>query len=183
MGDAILADPALTLEVLLLQGRGVRPRRARPAVASRATPRSRTRSARPSAAASLAEVWPEDGILVLESPSSTLAMRSRLKLSKPGLVLLRRRRRPGLRPVRRGRRAARPAGPPGRLRDRRGLGAVRGHRLLDRGRLRRPAEGARAAQRGVRDPQVVRARSSPSPARPASTCRRSSRPRSRRATA
>ena len=32
----------------------------------------------------LAEVWPEDGILVLESPSSTLAMRSRLKLSKPG---------------------------------------------------------------------------------------------------
>ena len=36
------------------------------------------------AMAALAEVWPEDGIAVLESPSSTLALRNRLRLSKPG---------------------------------------------------------------------------------------------------
>jgi benzoylformate decarboxylase len=32
----------------------------------------------------LADAWPEDGIVVLESPSSTLALRNRLRLSKPG---------------------------------------------------------------------------------------------------
>jgi benzoylformate decarboxylase len=34
--------------------------------------------------AALAEAWPEAGIAVLESPSSTLALRNRLRLSKPG---------------------------------------------------------------------------------------------------
>ena len=39
----------------------------------------------PSAAvATLAEVFPEDGIVVLESPSATLALRNQLRLSKPG---------------------------------------------------------------------------------------------------
>ena len=52
-----------------------------------------------------------------------------------GQLLLRRRRRPGLRPRRRDRRAARPARPPRRLRARRGLGAVRDHGLLDGRRL------------------------------------------------
>ena len=28
--------------------------------------------------------WPEDGIAVVEAPSATLAVRNRLKLSKPG---------------------------------------------------------------------------------------------------
>ena len=32
----------------------------------------------------LAEVLPEDGIIVLESPTSTLALRNRLRLSRPG---------------------------------------------------------------------------------------------------
>jgi benzoylformate decarboxylase len=32
----------------------------------------------------LADVWPEDGIAVVEAPSATLAVRNRLKLSKPG---------------------------------------------------------------------------------------------------
>ena len=32
----------------------------------------------------LAEVFPEDGIVVLESPSSTLALRNQLRLSRPG---------------------------------------------------------------------------------------------------
>jgi benzoylformate decarboxylase len=36
------------------------------------------------AMAALADVWPNDGIAVLESPSSTLALRNRLRLSKPG---------------------------------------------------------------------------------------------------
>src|SRR4051812_37785469 len=39
----------------------------------------------PSAAAqALADVWPEDGIAVVEAPSATLAVRTRLKLSKSG---------------------------------------------------------------------------------------------------
>lgn len=36
------------------------------------------------AMAALAEVWPQDGIAVLEAPSSTLALRNRLRLSRPG---------------------------------------------------------------------------------------------------
>ena len=34
--------------------------------------------------AALADVFPEDGIIVLESPSSTLALRNRLRISRPG---------------------------------------------------------------------------------------------------
>ncbi len=36
------------------------------------------------AMAALAEVWPRDGVAVLEAPSSTLALRNRLRLSEPG---------------------------------------------------------------------------------------------------
>jgi benzoylformate decarboxylase len=36
------------------------------------------------AMAALADAWPADGIAVLESPSSTLALRNRLRLSRPG---------------------------------------------------------------------------------------------------
>jgi benzoylformate decarboxylase len=39
----------------------------------------------PSAAAqALADVWPDGGIAVVESPSATLAIRNRLRLSRPG---------------------------------------------------------------------------------------------------
>jgi benzoylformate decarboxylase len=34
--------------------------------------------------AALAEVWPEHGIAVVETPSSTVALRNRLRLSRPG---------------------------------------------------------------------------------------------------
>jgi benzoylformate decarboxylase len=34
--------------------------------------------------AALADAWPEDGIAVVEAPSSTLAVRNRLRLSRPG---------------------------------------------------------------------------------------------------
>ena len=63
-----------------------------------------------------------------------------------------------------------PAGPAGRVRARRGLGAVRDHRVLDGRGLPRPGHLPRPAQRRVRDPQVVRARWRASAARRASTC-------------
>jgi benzoylformate decarboxylase len=83
MGDAILADPALTLEVLLFKVEDA-DREAPDAPWPPGEPEESDPISASTAAATLAEVWPEDGILVLESPSSTLAMRSRLKLSKPG---------------------------------------------------------------------------------------------------
>ncbi len=83
MGDAIVADPALTLVALLAEAdesqRDAPPERPDPEPVDDSDPISAS-----AAAAALAEVWPEDGILVLESPSSTLAMRNRLRLSKPG---------------------------------------------------------------------------------------------------
>ena len=83
MGNAILSDPALALQVLLLKveesDRDAPDPPWPPNDPEESDPISSS-----VAAAVLADVWPEDGILVLESPSSTLAMRSRLKLSKPG---------------------------------------------------------------------------------------------------
>ena len=83
MGDAILSDPALALEVLNFKveesDRDAPDPPWPPGDPEESDPISSS-----VAAAVLADVWPEDGILVLESPSSTLAMRSRLKLSKPG---------------------------------------------------------------------------------------------------
>jgi benzoylformate decarboxylase len=83
MGDAILADPALALEVLLHKV-GESDRGAPDPLWPAPDPEESDPISASTAAATLAEIWPEDGILVLESPSSTLAMRSRLKLSKPG---------------------------------------------------------------------------------------------------
>jgi benzoylformate decarboxylase len=83
MGDAIVADPALTLVALLAEvdeaQRDAPPERPGPDPVEDSDPISAS-----AAAAALAEVWPEDGILALESPSSTLAMRNRLRLSQPG---------------------------------------------------------------------------------------------------
>ena len=84
MGDAIVADVKLTLEALLAAvarvgaaGAGAEPgpaAKSRPA--TRSTPRPCTRP------------WPrslpEDAIVVLESPSSTLALRNQLRISRPG---------------------------------------------------------------------------------------------------
>jgi benzoylformate decarboxylase len=83
MGDAILADPALTLDVLLFKVDDS-DRDAPDPPWPAGDPEESDPISSSVAAATLAEVWPEDAILVLESPSSTLAMRSRLKLSKPG---------------------------------------------------------------------------------------------------
>jgi benzoylformate decarboxylase len=83
MGDAIVADVKLTLEALL----EAVPESSRPAPEPNPGPQeipaedplnsSTVHSA-------LAEVFPEDGIVVLESPSSTLALRNQLRLSRPG---------------------------------------------------------------------------------------------------
>ena len=83
MGDAILADPALALEVLAFKV-GESEREAPGEQWPAPDPEESDPISASVAAAVLADLWPEDGILVLESPSSTLAMRSRLKLSKPG---------------------------------------------------------------------------------------------------
>ena len=82
-GDAIVADVRLTLEALAeAAGDSERAQpEARPV--AEAPPPSDPPS--PSAVhATLAEVFPEEGIVVLESPSSTLALRNQLRLSRPG---------------------------------------------------------------------------------------------------
>jgi len=96
MGDAIVADVALALRALLDELAGE--------VSDREPPPPRTEmpimaGAQPDTAGgedgdallsggevhrALAEVFPEDGIIVLESPSSTAALRNRLRLSRPG---------------------------------------------------------------------------------------------------
>jgi benzoylformate decarboxylase len=83
MGDAIVADVGLSLAALL-----------------EAVPESKRLAPEPNEGpqelpaadplnsstvhSALAEVFPEDGIVVLESPASTLALRNQLRLSRPG---------------------------------------------------------------------------------------------------
>jgi benzoylformate decarboxylase len=87
MGDAIVGDVALALEGLVrLVGESERSApepRAEPGDPPPADPVSGSQ-----AMAALAEVWPEDGIMVAEIPSSTFALRNRLRLSQPGSYYL-----------------------------------------------------------------------------------------------
>jgi len=82
MGDALVADVKLTLEALL----EAVPQSERPAPEPNEGPQEipATDPLNPSTVLSaLAEVLPEDGIVVLESPSSTLALRNQLRISSP----------------------------------------------------------------------------------------------------
>jgi benzoylformate decarboxylase len=83
MGDALVADPALSLEALLAgldqSESDPPPRRPPPEPPEESDPITGT-----AAAATLADVFPDDGIVVLEAPSSTLAVRNRLRISRPG---------------------------------------------------------------------------------------------------
>jgi benzoylformate decarboxylase len=83
MGDAILGDVGLALKNLLeLVEESPRPApepRPDPGEPASADPMSGSE-----AMAALADAWPEDGIAVVETPSSTVALRNRLRLSKPG---------------------------------------------------------------------------------------------------
>ena len=83
MGEAIVGDVAGALAALvaLVGESDRRPPEPRPAPGDpgRSDPMSGSE-----AMAALADAWPADGIAVLESPSSTLALRNRLRLSRPG---------------------------------------------------------------------------------------------------
>ena len=84
MGDAIVGDVGLALARLV---------ELVPEASERQLPEPRGAPGEPSAsdpmsgseaAATLADAWPEDGIVVVETPSSTSALRNRLRLSRPG---------------------------------------------------------------------------------------------------
>jgi benzoylformate decarboxylase len=83
MGDAIVTDVRLALEALLEHvGESDRPA---PEPSEDPPPVEETDPLSPSAVhATLAEALPDDGIVVLESPTSTLALRNRLRISRPG---------------------------------------------------------------------------------------------------
>ncbi len=82
-GDALVADVRLTLEALVaVVGEGDRP--PPEALGPPPPPQGGDPLSPASVHAVLAEVLPEDAIVVLESPSSTLALRSQLRISRPG---------------------------------------------------------------------------------------------------
>jgi benzoylformate decarboxylase len=98
MGDAIVADVALTLAAL---AEAVEALAAGDDAGAGGTPGHPTREAPPvrpapeavpvtdpmspsTAVRTLAQVFPEDGIVVLESPSATPALRNQLRLGRPG---------------------------------------------------------------------------------------------------
>jgi benzoylformate decarboxylase len=83
MGDAIVADVAETLRALVAELAEADRQPPEPRPAPEPPPDSDPMSAS-TAAATLAEVFPQEGILVLEAPSSTLALRNQLRLSRPG---------------------------------------------------------------------------------------------------
>jgi benzoylformate decarboxylase len=89
MGDAIVGDVGLALERLVelapvaeaAQRPGPQPR-PQPGDPPAADPPGRLSGSQ--AMAALAAAWPQDAIAVVESPSATLSLRNRLRLSRPG---------------------------------------------------------------------------------------------------
>jgi benzoylformate decarboxylase len=83
MGDALVADVKLTLEALVqaLPAAQRTPPEPRPAPeeVEASDPMNASTAMRV-----LGEVFPEHGIVVLEAPSATLALRNQVRLSKPG---------------------------------------------------------------------------------------------------
>jgi benzoylformate decarboxylase len=93
MGDAIVADVALTLAALAQAMGAAADAESPPAGSTRGLPPVRpapeevplTDPMSPSTAVrTLAQVFPDDGIVVLESPSATPALRNQLRLGSPG---------------------------------------------------------------------------------------------------
>ncbi len=83
MGEAIVADVGLSLAALL----EAVPESSRQAPEPNEGPQELPASDPLNSStvhSALAEVFPEDGIVVLESPASTLALRNQLRLSRPG---------------------------------------------------------------------------------------------------
>ncbi|MHB8242232.1 MAG: thiamine pyrophosphate-dependent enzyme, partial [Solirubrobacteraceae bacterium] len=85
MGDAIVADVALTLRALV-DALGALPceRDQPPARVELEAPPSGDQLSGGEVHSVLAGLFPEDGIVVLESPSSTVALRNKLLISRPG---------------------------------------------------------------------------------------------------
>jgi len=84
MGDAIVADVRLTLAALLAEV-GEASDREPPTPVGDAPPLEDTDPLGAGTVhATLNEVLPDDGIVVLESPTSTMALRNRLRISRPG---------------------------------------------------------------------------------------------------
>jgi benzoylformate decarboxylase len=83
MGDAVVADVRATLGALV-DDMSESDREAPEPLSPVAAPEESDPISPSAAVQALADVWPEDGIAVVESPSATLAVRSRLRLSKPG---------------------------------------------------------------------------------------------------
>ena len=83
MGDVILADVGLALRALMEEvgeaNRAEPEPLPEPSAGDESDPMTPTMAHN-----TLAQVFPDDGIVVLESPSSTLALRNQLRLSKPG---------------------------------------------------------------------------------------------------
>ena len=83
MGDAIVADVRLTLRALVAEV--AEAERAEPAPLPGPAPGEESDPMTPTLVHhTLAQEFPEDGIVVLESPSSTLALRNQLRISRPG---------------------------------------------------------------------------------------------------
>ena len=84
VGAAIVADVALALAALLEELDEHPDRKPPPARAPAQAPADSDPLSPMAVHATLAEVFPEDGIVVLESPSSTAALREQLRISRPG---------------------------------------------------------------------------------------------------
>jgi len=84
MGEAIVADVALTLRALADALSGPCDRQPPPAREELEPLQAGELLSGGEVHATLAELFPAEGIVVLESPSSTAALRNRLRLSRPG---------------------------------------------------------------------------------------------------
>jgi benzoylformate decarboxylase len=84
MGDAIVADVALTLRALVQELGQPSERQAPPARVELDPPPPGDQLSGGEVHTTLAELFPQDGIVVLESPSSTAALRNNLRLARPG---------------------------------------------------------------------------------------------------
>jgi benzoylformate decarboxylase len=84
MGDAIVADVALTLRALIDALDGESDREHPPVRAPADVPQLTEPLSGAAVHATLTAVFPEDGIVVLESPSSTAALRNQLRIARAG---------------------------------------------------------------------------------------------------
>ncbi|MFI4985633.1 MAG: benzoylformate decarboxylase [Solirubrobacterales bacterium] len=84
MGDAIVADVALTLRALVGELGEPSGREPPPTRVEFEPPPGGDQLSGGEVHGVLAELFPADGIVVLESPSSTAALRNKLRLSRPG---------------------------------------------------------------------------------------------------